>query len=214
MNVGAFQAQTGEVFRSPSSVHRPRVSTVSSPTRGLIRGLRAGSLGVGGFVLALIAHVAAQGDVPGPAPLLLLGGLTGLAALLLTGIRLSPVRVGLSLIVMQLALHEAFMWLSTTGMTGMTEAGMNHRSPLSDMAMVGAHVAATMLMAALLAAGEKMLWFLAGFVIPIRWPRMKLPELSAVSLTPAGRTPSLRGRFADGGVGRRGPPRHGLIALF
>ena len=184
---------------------------MSSPTRGLIRGLRAGSLGVGGFVLALIAHEAAHGVVPGPAPLLLLGGLTGLAALLLTGVRLSPVRVGLSLIVMQVTLHEAFMRLSATGMA---DAGMGQRSPWADMAMVGAHVAATAMMAAALAAGEKVLWFLAGFVIPIRWPRMDMPELSAVSLTPAGQTRSLRGRFADGGVGRRGPPRHGLIALL
>ena len=185
--------------------------TVSSPTRGLIRGLRAGSLGVGGFVLALIAHVSAQGVVPGTAPLLLLGGLTGLAALLLTGVRLSPVRVGLSVIVMQVTLHEAFMRLSATGMA---DAGMGQKSPWADMAMVGAHVAATMVMAAVLSAGEKMLWFLAGFVILVRWPRLELPELSAVSLTSADPTRSLHGRFADGGVGRRGPPRHGLIALF
>jgi hypothetical protein len=177
----------------------------------LIRGLRAGSLGVGGFVLALLAHVAAQGVVPGLASLLLLGGLIGLAAILLTGVRLSPVRVGLSVIVMQLALHEAFMRLSTTGMA---DAGMGQRSPSAGMAMVGAHIAATLVMAALLAAGEKMLWFLAGFVIPIRWPRMVPPELSAVSLTPAGQTRSLRGRFADGGVGRRGPPRHWRTALL
>jgi len=75
-------------------------------------------------------------------------------------------------------------------------------------------VFATMVMAAVLSAGEKLLWFLAGFVIPVRWPRLELPELSAVSLTSADPTRSLRGRFADGGVGRRGPPRHGLIALF
>jgi hypothetical protein len=184
---------------------------VSSPTRGLIRGLRAGSLGVGGFVLALIAHVAAHGVVPGPVPLLLLGGLAGLAALLLTAVRLSPVRVGLSVVVMQLALHEAFMRLSTTGMA---DPGMGQRSRLAYLAMVGAHIAATLVMAALMAAGEKLLWFLAGFVSPARWPRLELPELSAVSLTSAGQTWSLRGRFADGGVGRRGPPRHGLIARF
>jgi hypothetical protein len=177
----------------------------------LIRGLRAGSLGVGGFVLALIAHVAAHGVIPGLASLVLLGGLTALAALLLTGVRLSPVRVGLSVVVMQLALHETFMRLS---MTSMADAGMSQRSRLAGAAMVGAHVAATMVMAALLAAGEKLLWFLAGFVSLARWPRLELPGLSTVSHTSAGQTWSLRGRFADGGVGRRGPPRHALIALF
>ncbi|MEP7191892.1 MAG: hypothetical protein ABI903_03395 [Actinomycetota bacterium] len=182
---------------------------MSSPTRGLIRGLRACSLGVGGFVLALIAHVAAHGVVPRSPALLLLGGLTGLAALLLTGVRLSPVRVGLSLIVMQVTLHEAFMQLSTTGMA---DAGMGQRSPSADMAMVGAHVAATTLMATVLAAGEKVLWFLAGLVTPIRWPRLELAEPFAVSVIPSAQTRSLRARFADGGVGRRGPPRQGLPA--
>jgi hypothetical protein len=183
---------------------------MSSPTRGLIRGLRAGSLGVVGFVLALIAHVAAEGVVPGPAPLLMLGGLIGLAALLLTGIRLSPVRVCLSLMVMQVALHEAFMRL---GATGMAEAGMGQRSPSADMAMVVAHIAATAAMAALLAAGEKVLWFLAGVVSPIRWLRVRLPELWSVSVIASGQTRSFRARFADGGVGRRGPPQQGLPAL-
>jgi hypothetical protein len=176
----------------------------------LIRGLRAGSLGVGAFVLALIAHVAAHGVVPGPAPLLLLGGLIALAALLLTGVRLSPFRVCLSLMVMQVALHEAFMRL---GATGMAEAGMGQRSPWADMAMVGAHVAATAIMAAVLATGEKVLWFLAGVVSPIRWLRVRLPDLRSVSVIASGQTRSLRARFAEGGVGRRGPPRQGHPAL-
>ena len=62
------------------------------PTKGLLRGLRAASLGVVGFVLALAAHVAAGGAEPGPVVLLLLAGLVGLAAVLLTGVRLTPVR--------------------------------------------------------------------------------------------------------------------------
>jgi len=84
-----------------------------SPAHGLLRGLRAAALGVGGFVLALAAHVTAGGATPGPVVLLLLlVGLIGLAAVLLTGARLSPVRVGVSLAAMQVCLHEAFMWMS------------------------------------------------------------------------------------------------------
>jgi hypothetical protein len=183
---------------------------MSSPTRGLTRGLRAASLGVVGFVLALIAHVAAHGVLPGPAPLILLGGLVALAALLLTGARLSPLRLGLSLVLMQVTLHEAFTQLGTTGMA---DAGMGHTSPFADLAMVGAHLAATAVMVALLAAGEKVLWFLAGFVSPVRWLRVALHELSAVSILPSVPRRSLRARFADGGVGRRGPPQPGLPTL-
>ena len=48
--------------------------------------MRAASLEVVGFVHALAAHVAAGGGTPGPVVLLLLGGLIGLAAVLLTGL--------------------------------------------------------------------------------------------------------------------------------
>ena len=58
---------------------------MSSPAQGLLRGLRAASLGVVGFVLALVAHLAAGGAAPGPVVLLLLAGLIGVASVLLTG---------------------------------------------------------------------------------------------------------------------------------
>ena len=158
------------------------------PTRGLLRGARAASLGVGGFVLALVAHVAAGGATPGPVVLFVLAGLTGLAAVLLTGVRLNPVQVVLFLAAVQVALHEAFMWLGSptacmaTGVgapagmdmgrgtppmldcaTGLAQAGMGRTWMLAGVAMVTAHVVATAVMAALLAYGEKVLWFLAGF---------------------------------------------------
>jgi hypothetical protein len=125
--------------------------------------LRAASLGVVGVVLALVGHVAAGGATPRPVDLLLLAGLAGLAALLLTGVRLSPARVVLSLTAMQLVLHEAFTWLGAPtacvmtrtgtpaggGMshsgqpmlecaTGMAQAGMGQTSMFAGAAMVGA----------------------------------------------------------------------------
>jgi hypothetical protein len=208
-----------------------------SPTRGLLRGLRAASLGVVGVVLALVGHVAAGGATPSPVDLLLLAGLTGLAALLLTGVRLSPVRVVLSLTAMQLALHEAFMWLGSPTACVMTGAGapaggaMSHSgqpmlecaagmaqtavgqtSVLAGPAMVSAHVAATAIMTALLAYGEKVLWLLAIWVSPSRWLRVVLQELPAVRVGSSPAPPMLRVRFAHGGVGLRGPPR-GLFAI-
>ena len=209
-----------------------------SPAQGLLRGLRAASLGVVGFVLALAAHVAAGGPTPGPVVLLLLAGLIGVAAALLTGSRLSPVRVMVSLTAMQVVLHEVFMRLSgpaeclMTGMnatagghlgmgqgvmpvvdctTGMTHAGMGGSSVFA--AMLAAHVAAIAVMAALLAYGERVLWFLAGWVRPRRWLQVGLSELPAVRAFSSGTARMLRVRFAWGGEGRRGPPPRGLFAI-
>jgi hypothetical protein len=210
------------------------------PTRGLLRGLRAASLGVVGFVVALVAHVAAGGATPGPIVLILLAGLTGLAAVLLTGVQLSPVRVGVSLATMQVVLHAVFMWLGAqtgcamtevktpvgtlmghgarslplTGCaTAMAHTGMSQPSTFAATAMVGGHVAATAVMAALLAYGEKVLWFLAGWVRPPRSLRVGLPEQPGVRVVSSGASPTFRVRFACGGVGRRGPPAQGLFAI-
>ena len=212
-----------------------------SPAQGLLRGVRAASLGVVGFVLALAAHVAAGGAAPGPVVLLLLAGLIGLAAVLLTGARLTQVRVGLSLAAMQVVLHEAFMWLSAPatcvmpvmktplaahmGMgqgaqpvlncaADMTHAGVGHSSVFAATAMLGAHGAGTALMAALLAYGERVLWFAAGWVRPAPWLRVGPPKLRAVLLFPLDAQTMLRVRFACGGVGRRGPPPRGLFAII
>jgi hypothetical protein len=213
-----------------------------SPTRGLLRGSRAASLGVVGYGLALLAHVAAGGITPGPAALLLLAGLMGLASLLLTGVRLSPVLVGVSLTAMQVVLHEVFMWLGTPAdcsisgvsasgaghlgqmgqmgqgqpmlecTTDMAQSGMGQRSVPVTSAMAGAHVAATAVMAALLAYGEKVLWFLAGYVRPPRL-RVSLPELPALPAACSGAQLTSCLRFTYGGVGRRGPPPRSLFAI-
>jgi len=213
---------------------------MSSPAQGLLRGLRAGSLGVVGFVLALVAHVAAGGAAPGPVAVLLLAGLIGLVAVLLTGVRLSPLRIVVTLTGMQVVLHEALMTLSApvgcvlTGMseptgghlgmghsgqpvpecaTGMATAGMGQSSMSAAMLMLGAHIAATALMAAMLAYGEKVLWFLAGWVRPRRWWPVGPPEIRAVRVFSLEEPAMFPMRFAPGGVGRRGPPPPALFAI-
>jgi len=119
-----------------------------TPTRGLLRGLRAVSLGVVGLNLALVAHLTAGGAAPGLAALLLLAGLMGLAAVLLTGVRLSPFRIGLSLSAMQVILHEAFLRLGSQAVCTMTEVSapggmrMGHGvQPTVDCASGMAHAA-------------------------------------------------------------------------
>jgi len=210
-----------------------------TPTRGLLRGLRAASLGAVGFALALVAHVAAGGAAPGPVVLLVLAGPVSLAAVLLTGTRLSPVRVGVSLSAMQVVLHQAFLWLGAPaacpirGVSGPPGGPMGHgggTTPLVECAsgmaqamgsgstfaataMVGAHVAATAVMAALLAYGDQVLWFLAGCVRPPQWLRVGPPELPGVRVASSGAPRTLRLRYACGGVGTRGPPSPALVAF-
>jgi hypothetical protein len=170
--------------------------------------------------------------------LMLLAGMTGLASVLLTAVRLTPLRIGVSLAAMQVVLHEAFMWLgapadcamtavSATGAmhigpdgqpalacaTGMAHGGMWHGSVWAT-AMVGAHVAATAVMAALLANGEKMLWFLARWVHPARWLRVRLPRLPAAPVVSSTAPPMVPVRLASGGLGRRGPPPQALSAII
>jgi hypothetical protein len=209
-----------------------------SPTTGWLRVLRAASLGIAGFVLALVGHVAAGGSAPGLAVLVLLAWLIGLAAVLLTRVRLSAVRVGLSLTSIQVVLHEAFMRLSApvdclmtgasaaTGHPGhggpgvldcattVTQEGMGQRSVLATATMVVAHVAATAVLAALLAYGEKVLWFLAGCMPAPRWLRIRLPEIPVVVVVSPRAPRMLRVRSAYGGVGLRGPPPQGLLAII
>jgi hypothetical protein len=206
-----------------------------TPTRGLLRWLRAASLGVVGLTLALVAHLTAGGAAPGPAALLLLAGLMGLAAILLTGARLSPFRIGISLSAMQVILHQAFLRLGSQAACTMTagsvpvgprmehglaqsaqcatdlagaglHAGMGQGSPVAASIMVGAHVAATAVMIALLAYGEEVLWFLAGCLRPARWLRPVQPDLPVAGVAAGGAPPVLRARLAAGGVGVRGPP--------
>ncbi len=194
---------------------------MTPPTQGWLRGLRAALLGGVGFALALVAHLTAGGAAPGPVALLFLAGLGGLAAVLLTKTRLSPVRLGVSLAAMQVVLHEAFMWLGApAGMAPMqmapTEMGpaeIGASSAFAATAMVGAHVAATAAMAILLAYGEKVLWFLAGCLRPLCGLDLHLPELPAPRVVLSG-TPRMFGlRLACGGVGRRGPPTRNLFAI-
>jgi hypothetical protein len=215
-----------------------------SPTRGWLRLLRACSLGVVGFVLALLAHMAAGGAAPGPVALIPLAGLIGTAAVLLTAARLSPLRIGVSLAAMQVVLHEAFMRLGSTtdcGMAAMSApgamqtgqgaqpavvcpAGMAHvmieqgsaiarSSAWGATAMLGAHVAATAVMATLLAYGEKVLWLLVRWVLPAPCLRVHLPALPAVRSVSDTTPPMVRLRLASGGVGRRGPPPEALSAI-
>jgi hypothetical protein len=208
-----------------------------SPASGFLRGLRAACLGVVGLLLALVAHLAAGGVAPQPAVLLLLAGLLGVAAAWLTRVRLSPLRIAMSLAGMQAVLHEVFMRSGAPAaclMTGvstpaaapmghgqamvgcavsMAHAGMGQPWVLGAPAMLAAHVGATAVMAALLAYGEAVLWFLAECVRRPRWIALGHPDLPAAGGVRSCAPRSSGSQFASGGVGRRGPPALVLFAI-
>jgi hypothetical protein len=208
-----------------------------SPASGFLRVLRAACLGVVGLLLALVAHLTAGGVAPQPAVLLPLAGLLGVAAAWLTRVRLSPTRIGMSLAGMQVVLHEVFMLSGAPAgclMTGvstpaaaymghgqpmlgcavsMAHAGMGQRSVVAAPAMVVAHVGATAVMAALLAYGEAVLWFLAECARRPRWIALRHPEPPAAGGVCSWSPRSTGSRFARGGVGRRGPPTLVLFAI-
>lgn len=94
---------------------------------------------------------------------------------------------------------------------GMAQAGLGEQAPFSSSAMLCAHVAATAVMAALLAYGEKVLWFLAGWVRPPLTVRVGRSELPAVPTMTSGPPRMFGVQLACGGIGRRGPPGRGLF---
>jgi hypothetical protein len=95
----------------------------------------------------------------------------------------------------------------------MAQTWMGQSAVSAAATMVGAHAVATAVMAALLAYGEKVLWFLADWVRPARWMRPGLPELPRVPAVSVRAPRMLRVRFNRGGVGRRGPPTRDLLAI-
>jgi hypothetical protein len=196
------------------------------PNKGLLRGLRASSLALVAFSLALVAHVTAGGAAPGPAVLLPLAGFIGLAAALLTRTLLTPLRIGISLGAVQVGLHEAFMRLGSLpdcpmtdgsmagGMqmghggqpmaacaTGLAHAGLAQGSALTGSTMIGAHLAATAVMAGLL----------AGCARPARWLRVAPPEPPSARAAACHAPPTTCPQLTSGGIGRRGPPMSGLL---
>jgi hypothetical protein len=96
---------------SPLYGRQPRVLAMSSPTQGLLRRVARRLAGRCGLCPHPGSPCGGRGGAPGPVRPILLAGLTGLA-MLLTGVRLSLVRVGVSLTAVQVVLHEAFKRLN------------------------------------------------------------------------------------------------------
>lgn len=192
-----------------------------TPDGGRLRLLRAGTLAVVMISVAALAHVLGGGALPGGGVLAVLLGLVLVTCLVASGRRLEGLSIGAILGGGQLALHEAFALLGTTGadaaslghvvgsghhavlVTHAGQAGSGHHLSLS---MLLAHALATVVTAAVLARGERALWLLAGWLAPVirlllerpaHWPR---PAAITVAV------PRLRSAELVLAAPRRGPP--------
>jgi hypothetical protein len=210
---------------------------VLDPTRGALRVARASAFGGSGFVLTLVAHVAAGGAVPGPAALVLLGLCTALLCVALTGRRLGRLSSCGVLALTEGGLHAAFMWLSRPGsglpslvvpsgphaahavLTAQT-SGMPGMHMGSDAAgapagcMLAAHALVSLALALLLARGERVVWLIADLFRPA----LRLCLLPQVPVSWRAPAPALAAEpkhllLDCGGLGRRGPPPLWLCVL-
>lgn len=185
-------------------------------------------------MLSLLAHVAAGGSAPTPVSLAVVGvGLT-LASLVLTARRLRMADLVLALGAAQLGLHEAFMWLDPARTACQTAVLVHahhgahhllacgamrmdpHSAAISPALMTVAHAVAAVLLAVLLAHGERALWFLAQYLRDLRPRLVATPGVTAPGPL---RRPTLHLAFrsnpsglTSGGLGRRGPPPLGATA--
>jgi hypothetical protein len=182
------------------------------PAHGLLRLLRA--LAVAAVVLGLsaAAHVLGGGALPGAAELAALGTATTGFAWVLARWRSTPAGLLAVLTGAQLALHRALDALGPMPAPAhpmpMPMAPAHEPMAPAHEPMVLAHVAATVLLALLLARGEDALWALWAWWVPLAGlllvaapgpvPR---PAVAVPSALPVGRRPVLLA--ADP---RRGPP--------
>ncbi|MDQ0117176.1 hypothetical protein AB0280_14455 [Pseudarthrobacter sp902506025] len=198
--------------------------------------LRASTLAAGTLALAAGAHVAGGGQLPAPVILLAVLALTALASTVATRLRLSFPAIGALLGGGQLALHELLTAFSSPlpgAAPGPEPAHLHSDSllalhgfaPLAEHLspadpglaplMLGAHAAATLGCALLLAKGETALWALAGWLRPFAGLPRPLAPLPAVRLdglfrhAPLRRSP-WRNLRQDS---RRGPPSAVVPAL-
>ncbi|MFB9378628.1 hypothetical protein ACFFKU_06705 [Kineococcus gynurae] len=201
---------------------------MTSPASGALRLLR--STVTGGAVVALAsgAHLAGGGRLPGPVAWLALLVLVACASFTLTRRRLGRRSLLAALTGGQLVLHTLFTVLAPDAVR-LAAAGHHHvlvlpdpaagTMPLlpllpvpaggTDLAMAGAHAAATVATALLLAHGEDVLWRTWAWLLPL------VPSFRVLTLPVPGRPRSrpvaaepARPRDAHPGrrARRRGPP--------
>jgi hypothetical protein len=211
---------------------------VTDPRRGPLRLLRAAAVSVSVLGLALGAHLAAGGTLGDPLVVAAAGAFTMLLAIGVCGSRLKAVTVLALLGAGQLGLHHVFAATAGSGTTpgcsaGTVGAGHAHAVALADTVqhcvtssggahaltatMLGAHLLATVLNAALLWRGDRALFALWTWWAPLLAVLLErtLPAVGAIGPAPRLGAPPRRARprivWLDLAP-RRGPPLLGATA--
>lgn len=199
----------------------PLTSGPAGPSRGLLRGLRAGAVAASVVGLAAGAHLAGGGELPGPGLLLAVVVVLAAVTLLLAGRRFTwPVLAGL-LGTGQFVLHEVFEQCSGPSATVVGHGHHQTLVPALDAgaatasgspAMTVAHVAATVVATVLLLHGEALVWSLWAWLRPLVRVLLDLlgPAVGILARFPTTTVPRPRSVVARR-VRRRGPP--GATAL-
>jgi hypothetical protein len=185
-----------------------------------VRVARAGVLSGCGVLLSVAAHVSGGGDAPPAAGVALLTVLLSLPLTLLPGRPCRPVLgiAGLGLI--QAGLHAVFMALGTSCSMAAGTGHAGHAAhaaatcapattmPSSGAAMTAAHAVAVVLLALLVARGERAAWYLLTWMLPtlVAVAPMAVPVVRPWLAPWPDQPAPVRPRVV-GGVQRRGPPR-------
>lgn len=145
-------------------------SMMTDPSGGVVRGVRAANLSTVILALAVAGHVLGGGAWPSWGALLAVIVLAGALSAVLTNRRLTPVRLLAALSVGQLSVHEILSLTTGHGSVGHDHAAMaagaSEGMPSgwavtwlgTDLRMLAGHAAATVVAAAVIAYGERVLW--------------------------------------------------------
>jgi hypothetical protein len=189
------------------------------------------------LLLGCVAHVHADGHLPGVGSMLIAFGLLGVVCIRLAGRQRGFCSIGLVLGVAQVVLH---FWFGVSAAVataspvslialGNAAAGHDHAVavPGSAPALVPAlqnglhawtfqmaigHLLVTLVSAACMAYGERVLWWLARLVVPrltLPGPRpIDGPDLGALRTGPAASLPARYSVLLARSLVRRGPPAY------
>ncbi len=184
------------------------------------RVVRSAAVGALGAALAASAHAAAGGGPPTVGALALAAVAVGAGAYVVAGGPLGTARLLALLLAAQALLHAVFE-LTAPAATGHAHHGgdaANALTPAGEATMVGAHLAATLVLALLLARGEA--WLFGAGRLAVGLVRRLATVARPAPVCPAtrdGRRPVLAIVRAQpslrplaGAASRRGPPRVAL----
>ncbi|MCW2748521.1 MAG: hypothetical protein JWP10_1663 [Nocardioidaceae bacterium] len=156
--------------------------------------------------ISSLAHASAGGSVAS------IGAVTALAVMafpvvfLLSSHQMSARTLTLTLAASQVFFHAAHMYLSSF------DPHMAHMSGMStgiSIPMVCSHAVAVAIMALLLSRGERLVWTVWSWMVPLLRARPGLTQWAAVRLqsaSPATDLTSFFELFASRALSRRGPP--------